>query len=32
MKEPKGVILSHNHRRGQGVAQGPEPPQFKCHQ
>ena len=32
MKELKSAILSQNHRRSQGVAQGARTPQLKCHQ
>ena len=32
IKELKGAILSLNHWRRQGVAQGAQDPQSKCHQ
>ena len=32
MQELKGAILSQNHWRSQGVAQGARTPQSKCHQ
>ena len=32
MKEIKVAILSQNHRRSQGVAQGARPPSIEIHQ